>query len=60
MRLVKKIKTGETIGIKRRFDELGRIVIPKEFRNELGIKEETKGEIFLLPDGIFIKIEKEG
>lgn len=57
---MKKIKTGETIGIKRHFDELGRIVIPKEFRNELGIKEETKGEIFLLPDGIFIKIEKKG
>ena len=60
MRLVKKIKTGETIVIKRRFDDLGRIVIPKEFRKELGIKEETKGEIFLLSDGIFIKIEKEG
>ena len=60
MRLVKKIKTGETTGIKRRFDDLGRIVIPKEFRKELGIKEETKGEIFLLSDGIFIKIEKEG
>lgn len=57
---MKKIKTGETIGIKRRFDDLGRIVIPKEFRKELGVKEETKGEIFLLPYGIFIKIEKEG
>lgn len=57
---MKKIKTGETIGIKRRFDDLGRIVIPKEFRKELGVKEETKGEMFLLPDGIFIKINKEG
>ena len=57
---MKKIKTGETIGIKRKFDDLGRIVVPKEFRRELEIKEDTQGEIFLLPDGIFIKVEKEG
>ena len=57
---MRKIRTGETKGIKRHFDDLGRIVVPKEFRNELGIKEETKGEMFLLPDGIFIKINKEG
>ena len=60
MRLVKKIKTGETIGIKRHFDDLGRIVVPKEFRKELGINDDTEGEMFLLPDGIFIKINKEG
>lgn len=53
---VKKFKTGETIGIKRKFDELGRIVIPKEFRNELNIENNTEGEIFLIPNGIFIKI----
>ena len=57
---MKKIKTGETIGIKRHFDDLGRIVVPKEFRKELGINDDTEGEMFLLPDGIFIKIEKEG
>jgi bifunctional DNA-binding transcriptional regulator/antitoxin component of YhaV-PrlF toxin-antitoxin module len=57
---VKKIKTGETIGIKRHFDDLGRIVVPKEFRKELGINDDTEGEMFLLPDGIFIKINKEG
>lgn len=55
---MRKIKTGETIGIKRRFDELGRIVIPKEFRNELKIEINTEGEIFLIPNGIFIKIRK--
>ena len=56
---MRKVKTGETKGVRRHFDSLGRIVIPKEFRNELGIKPESKGEIFLLPDGLFIKIEKE-
>ena len=55
---MRKIKTGETIGIKRRFDELGRIVIPKEFRNELKIESNTEGEIFFIPNGIFIKIRK--
>lgn len=53
---MKKIKIGETIGIKRRFDELGRIVIPKEFRNEFDIDNTTEGEIFLIPNGIFIKL----
>ena len=55
---MKKFKTGETKGIKRHFDDLGRIVIPKEFRKELNITEETQAEIFLLQDGIFIKIDK--
>lgn len=57
---MKKVKTGETRGVKRKFDDLGRIVIPKEFRNELGINDDTAGEIFLLSDGIFIKVGKEG
>ena len=53
---MRKIKTGETKGLKRKFDDLGRIVIPKEFRDELGIKDKDKVEIFLLNDGLFIKI----
>lgn len=57
---MKKIRTGETKGIKRRFDDLGRIVIPKEFRKELDITNDTQGEMFLLSDGIFIKVGKEG
>lgn len=57
---MRKIRTGETKGIKRHFDDLGRIVVPKEFRKELGINNDTEGEMFLLPDGIFIKINKEG
>lgn len=34
-------------GIVRRVDDLGRIVIPKEVRNKLGIKEGTPMELFI-------------
>ena len=54
-----KIKTGETVGIKRKLDPLGRIVIPKEYRDELEIKEGEKVEIFLIKNGIFIKMKEE-
>ncbi len=50
-----EVDTGETKGIERKFDKLGRIVIPIEFRNALGLKEKDSIEIFLLQDGIFIK-----
>lgn len=43
-------------GIVRRFDELGRIVIPKEIRNSLGIQEGDAMEIFLdKEDGLVLK-----
>lgn len=50
-----RIDTGETIGLKRKLDPLGRVVIPKEFREEIGIKEGQQAEIFLIENGIFIK-----
>lgn len=34
-------------GIVRRVDDLGRIVIPKEIRKQLGISENTPMELFL-------------
>lgn len=34
-------------GIVRKLDELGRVVIPKEYRKELDIKEKDKIEIIL-------------
>lgn len=46
---------GETLGIVRRMDDLGRIVIPKELRKTLDIKEQDALEIFATKDGIFIK-----
>ncbi len=39
----------------RKIDELGRIVLPIEIRQNLDIKEKDPLEIFLKDDGIFIK-----
>ena len=38
-------------GIVRRIDELGRVVIPKEIRRTLGIREGTPIEIFTDREG---------
>lgn len=45
----------ETTGVVRRIDELGRIVIPKEIRKSLGIKEGTTLEFFLEKDMVALK-----
>lgn len=37
----------KSTGIIRRIDELGRITIPMEIRNELNIEEKTQMEIFI-------------
>ena len=37
----------ETTGVVRRIDDLGRVVIPKEIRRTLGIKDGTSLEIFV-------------
>lgn len=52
---MEKIDIGETIGIIRKIDELGRVVFPKEFRNTLELKEKDEVEIFLLKDGFYVK-----
>ena len=44
-------------GISRSVDELGRIVIPKEMRNKLGITPDTPLEIHL--DGELIIMQKD-
>ena len=41
-------------GIVRRIDDLGRIVIPKEIRRQLKIRESDPVEIFLSGDGEII------
>lgn len=51
----KEVNLGETKGITRKLDKLGRIVIPIEFRNELKMNIKDPVEIFLINDGIFIK-----
>lgn len=54
------IQLGNTRGISRKLDELGRIVIPKEFRKEIGLNENEKtwAEMFLVNDGIYIRKKK--
>jgi len=54
---MKKIETGQTRGIIRKTDNLGRIVIPIEFRNFHNIDVKDNLEIFLIEDGIFIRKE---
>lgn len=49
------IDLGNTLGITRHLDELGRVVIPKEFRKELNFNEEDVMEIFLLQNGVYIQ-----
>jgi len=39
----------------RKIDELGRIVLPIEIRQNLDIKEKDSLEIFIKDDGVFIK-----
>ncbi len=45
----------ETTGVVRRIDDLGRIVIPKEIRRTLGIKDGTSLEIFVDKDMVALK-----
>ena len=53
--LKRNIDIGETRGISRKLDNLGRVVLPKEFRDTINIKERDEVEIYLLKDGFFIK-----
>lgn len=45
----------KSTGVIRRIDELGRIVIPKEIRRHLGIREGENLEIFIEEDKIVLK-----
>lgn len=39
----------------RRIDDLGRVIIPKEIRRNVGIREGDPLEIFLHEDGVYLK-----
>lgn len=56
-RLPINVQLGDTKGIARRLDGLGRVTLPVEFRKELDILSDDRQwvEIFLLEDGMFIK-----
>lgn len=45
----------KTLGVVRKLDELGRVVMPKEFRDEHEIKNGDPVEIFNTNKGILIK-----
>ena len=45
----------KSTGVVRRIDELGRIVIPKEIRRNLGIRDGENVEIFTEYDSIILK-----
>lgn len=44
----------KNLGIVRKMDELGRIVIPKEIRDKYGLEEGTEIEINTIKDGNII------
>lgn len=50
-----EIDTGNTKGITRKVDSLGRIVLPMEFRKELNLNFKDSVEIYMLEDGFYIK-----
>lgn len=45
----------KSTGLIRRFDDLGRIVIPKEIRRTLLLKESDPMEIFVEDGGVYLK-----
>lgn len=48
-------------GIFRRVDDLGRVVIPKNIRRQLGIEEGDALEIFVNEDSVtFKRVENQG
>ncbi len=54
-----EITKDTVVGIVRKMDELGRVVIPKEMRKVLCIEEGCNIEIICLKDGIFLrKVDK--
>lgn len=42
-------------GIVRRLDDLGRIVIPRELRRNMGVREGAPLEMFLTKEGLIMK-----
>lgn len=45
----------ECFGLQRKLEELGRIVIPSEYRKALGFEEQEYLEMFLVGGGVLIK-----
>ena len=45
----------KSVGMIRKIDNLGRLVIPKEIREALFIEENSRVKIMLTTEGIFLK-----
>lgn len=54
-----KVNTGEVIGIKRKLDPLGRLVIPVEYREAFNLKEKAEVEMFMIENGVFVKLKED-
>lgn len=52
---IRVINVGNTKGLTRRLDELGRVVLPVEFRKELKLNPRDSVSIYLLPTGFYIE-----
>lgn len=50
----------KSIGVVRKLDQLGRIVLPKELRDNLGFEENQPLEIYIKEDLIVLKKYKPG
>ena len=59
------IKDLKFVGLKRKVDSVGRLFLPRDIREMLGMVPGTTVEVFLVgdvkgcPDGVFIKVIKE-
>lgn len=49
------IQKCSVVGVIRSLDNLGRVVIPSEFREMLGMREKQDVEIFLTNDGVLVR-----
>lgn len=50
-----EIDTGNTLGLTRKIDDLGRIVLPAEFRDALGLKSKDPVNIYLVENGFYVE-----
>lgn len=46
-------------GVTRKLDDLGRVVIPMEFRKTLNVTSSTNLEVHCLENGFFVEVRKE-
>lgn len=55
MRFKESIQSGEPIGMRRRMDNLGRIVPPKEIRRALDLEAGDEVEFMPYENGFFVR-----